>query len=332
MKEYRAEASTILFGIHIKVISLTFIGEFMKHNTLFIQTLMNKLSFPENSKKTFTKIFERLDNESALAKEFDTAYNFFTYPDFLWLKPALKSVSRAAEKYGENEMTLHFCFILSCMEGLYEKYKKNGLSEEIYWQTADDLRCKLLECIDLYGVDGTFVPDWFEGFFTLNRLALGRFQYQKSLFEVKGGYVTKSGYKIEENTPALSFHIPSSGVSLSDEIRLDSYKKAYEFYKDSFQGPMVLVCHSWLLHPEYKMLLPESSNLVKFMNDFEVTHFENTEKFDDDWRVFGKDKDLPIDQLPEKTSLQRACKQMLKNGCHGGWGYGVILFDGEKII
>ncbi len=304
----------------------------MKHNTEFIQNLMEKLSFPEEAKATFTKVLNRLDEDAEFARIFDVTYHCYMYPTAAELKPALAEISRAAEKFGENQYTLHMVFIISCMEELHRRYGLYGLDEKIFWESADDLRCKLLECMECEEVPGTFVADWNDGMFRLTRFALGRFQFEKSQFNHKDGFVTKSGYKIEENSTVINFHIPSSGISLSDEVRFDSYKKAYEFFKDSFDGPVIFCCGSWLLYPEHRKFLPENSNILRFMDDFEIVSWGEEEKFHNGWRVFGKDSDLPLEQLPERTALQRAYKNWLLSGNKAGNGYGIIVFDGERIV
>ena len=68
------------------------------------------------------------------------------------------------------------------------------------------------------------------------------------------------------------------------------------------------------------------------MDDFEMVEWEEEEGFHNGWRVFGKDSDLPLEQLPEKTSLQKAYKKWLVDGNKAGHGYGIIVFDGEKIV
>ncbi len=304
----------------------------MKHNTEFIQDLMNKLNFPEDAKNVFTKILDKLDNDSDFAKPFDTAYYSYMFPTAAVLKPALASISRMAEKFGENEYTMHMVFILSCMEELYNRFTIFGFSDKIYWESADDLRCKLIECMDCEEVPGTFVAGWNDGLLRMERFALGRFQFEKDPFTHKGGYVTKCGYKIEENSTVINFHIPSSGVPLTDEVRMDAYKQAYEFYKDGFDGPVIFCCGSWLLYPEHRKFLPENSNILRFMDDFEIISSSEQDEFHNGWRVFGKDSDLPLEQLPEKTSLQRAYKKWLLDGNKAGDGYGIIVFDGEKIL
>ncbi len=304
----------------------------MKHNTEFLQSFMDKLNFPQEAQDIFTKILDRLDTDADFAKPFDTAYYSYMFPTAAVLKPALASISRMAEKFGENEYTMHMVFILSCMEELYDRFKKFGFSDEVYWETADDLRCKLIECMDCEEVPGTFVADWNDGMLRMERFAFGRFQFEKEPFHNEGGYTTKCGYKIEDNATVIYFHIPSSGIPLTEEVRMDSYRKAYEYYKDGFDGPVIFCCDSWLLYPEHRKFLPENSNILRFMDDFEIVSSHESDEFHSGWRVFGKDSDLPLEQLPEKTSLQKAYKKWLIDGNKAGGGYGIIVFDGEKIL
>ena len=90
-----------------------------------------------------------------------------------------------------------------------------------------DLRCKLIECIKCEEVPGTFVAGWYNGFFKLERFAYGRFQFEESDYGYDFDFVTKAGYRLTKGQPVIGFHIPSSGVPLTDEVRLDAYKKAY---------------------------------------------------------------------------------------------------------
>ncbi len=89
-------------------------------------------------------------------------------------------------------------------------------------------------------VPGIFVAGRNDGMLRMTRFAHGWLQFENAPFTHKGGCVTKCGYKIEENSTVINFHIPSSGISLTDEVRLDSYKQAYKFYKDCFDGEKIL--------------------------------------------------------------------------------------------
>ena len=91
------------------------------------------------------------------------------------------------------------------------------------------------------------------------------------------------------------------------------------------------VCHSWLLYPPYGEILSPTSNIVSFQRDFDITGQEASEEFDDSWRLFGGDYKKPLEDLPERTSMQRAFKNYLLAGGKAGEGRGVLIFDGEKI-
>ena len=79
-------------------------------------------------------------------------------------------------------------------------------------------------------------------------------------------------------------------------------------------------------------VLPEKSNILKFMSDFEIIESEEKDKFDDAWRVFDKYGYKSPKKWPENTSLRRAFKQRVLSGGKTGHGFGVIVFDGEKIV
>lgn len=58
--------------------------------------------------------------------------------------------------------------LLSCMcLRLKERYQRNGMPEELFYHTMSDLRYKLTECMEVYGLVGNFVPWWYYGFLTV---------------------------------------------------------------------------------------------------------------------------------------------------------------------
>lgn len=306
----------------------------MKHLTDHIIKLMQKDRFPEEAVKECERIEARLDNEPDFAMDMDSCCHLYMFPKAGNMRFYLDKIeNEIAPKYGENVYTLHLIFLMNCTETLLDRYHEAGISEDIYWDTMDDIRCKLLECMECEHCVGTFVAGWFDGFFEMNRFALGRFQFEYSDFGNEGGYTTKCGYHINDGDFAVGFHIPSSGIPLTDEIRLDSYKKAYEFFKDRFNGkPAVFVCGSWLLFPKHKEFLPPYLNILRFMDDFEIVRSSEKDNFGDDWRVFGHWTEEPLENWPTDTALRKAYKEWLLAGNKTGSGYGVIIFDGEKIL
>ena len=144
---------------------------------------------------------------------------------------------------------------------------------------------------------------------------------------LSGGHVIHTGDKY------VNFHIPSLGIPLTDEIRMDSYRQAFEFFKDEFGGgPVIFGCGSWLLYDKYLDFLPENSNTAKFIRDFEILRQEAKEEFNDGWRIFDRFSDLPVEQWPRDTSMRRAFAEYVEAGGKTGHGFGVIVFDGEKIV
>jgi hypothetical protein len=252
---------------------------------------------------------------------------FIAHPENI--EDVLKRLKALSAELGENEYTMNMCLLVGACPALRERYAEKGIDEEIFWKSIEDMHWKLLECKECEGVWGTFVPGWYRGFFDMTRFGLGRFQFEETGFDAD--YYEKCGVVLKRGDKVYNFHIPSAGP-LTDEKRIDSYKQAYQFFGGKDGEPMAFVCGSWLLYDGHREFLPENSNILRFMDDFDIIRSQEREKFSDGWRVFGRYSDGPVDDLPEDTSIRRAFKQRLQQGKPTGYGYGVILFDGEKIL
>lgn len=306
----------------------------MSHYTDHVKLVMEKLGFPEEAINVFAAFEKRLDDEADFGNRLDelnARYLCRENEKQLDCKQLHREIAELADEKGVSPYTLDLLFLLNCTQALFERYKEGSVSENIYWDTMMDLKYKLVECIDCEEVYGVMCWSWYREFFTMERFAIGRFQYQMSQTSVD--YTTKNGYKIKAGTPSLDIHIPSSGIPLTDEVRFDSYKKAHKYFRDYFEtDESIFECSSWLLYPRHKEFLPPNSNILKFDNDFELIRSEEKEGFSNGWRVFGKYSDLPYDKLPTDTTLRKVYAQwLIENGVSGG-GRGVIVFDGEKII
>lgn len=302
-------------------------------NTQFIQDFMNYYDYPAEAKELFTEVLEKLDSSKKFGTRFqsilDKHLDNYTRID----SKLLDRIAALAKAMGYSEYTLNFVFLLCLTEDLKEKYTLFGIDEKIYYDTMDDLRCKLLECMECEKVPGTFVTGWFEGFFRLTRVSYGRFEYEVSTYTSDEPYTMKCGKVIKKGDRYIGFHIPSSGVPLTDEVRLNSYKEAYKRVSKFFDdGIVIFGCGSWLLYPKHREFLPERLNIRRFMDDFEIISWDEKENFHDAWRIFGYESDLPFDQLPRDTTLRKAYADWLSAGNKGGSGFGLIAFDGEKIL
>ena len=83
------------------------------------------------------------------------------------------------------------------------------------------------------------------------------------------------------------------------------------------------MCATWLFNPDHYKILSENSNIIGFMNDFDIIEEMIDEEFKYRWRIFGKDADLPFDKLPRDTSLQKAYADWMASGNTAKAGYGI---------
>lgn len=308
------------------------IGEItMLHYSDYVKGLT--AAYPEEARVLFAEVEQRLDAEPAFGSRFDAFVDAYMIKETMDLDKALEGMKALAEDMGYSEYTMEFVFIMNCTEILKGRYAAAGIPESVFTESVDDLRCKLLECMECEGVPGTFVAGWNNGFLKMDRFAYGRFQYEVRKFGFDFDFVTASGRRFVQGDTYINFHIPSNGVPLTDEVRFDSYRKAYAQYKHLFpDGIVVFGCGSWLLYPRHREFLPERLNIRRFMDDFEIVSWEEKDHFGNDWRVFGHYSDLPLAEWPKDTALRKAYAEWLQAGNKAGDGFGIFLFDGEKIV
>lgn len=306
----------------------------MKHNTQFIQDFMKHYDYPSEAVELFTEVLNMLDTDKWFGSKFDELIDEFNCHRNNLDQKLLNKLTVLGTIRGYKYYTVHFVFLLCLTETLKSRYELIGIDEKIYYDTMADLRYKLMECIECKGVPGTFVASWFNGFFRLERFAYGRFQFEVSRFDNNGlPYTMDCGKVINPGDIYIGFHIPSSGVPLTDDVRLSSYKEAYKHVKHLFpDGVVIFGCGSWLLYPKHREFLPETMNILRFMDDFDLVDWDEHGDFHDCWRIFGKDAKLPADKLPQNTKLKKAYAQWLIDGNKAGSGFGLIAFNGRKIL
>lgn len=292
------------------------------------------LELPQEAIKLFEDTALKMENDEDFSRKFADVLNRYMFPQAHDFNKCCEEINNLAPLIETHEYTLNFVFLIIAAEIMRQRYKDAELSDALFWETIKDLRWKFDECVNCKEVYGTFVADWNTAFYALRRFTMGRFQFEYANFNECDEYITSAGVKIKRGDKTLGFHIPSSGVPLTDDVRLQSYKKAYDFFSDYRRddGLMIFECGSWLLYKGYENCLPENSNTLKFISDFEIIRTGTSEKFNDAWRVFGKYGYCPPEEWPEKTSMQRAFKKYVLDGNKTGHGHGIIVFDGEKII
>ncbi|MBO5736277.1 MAG: DUF5596 domain-containing protein [Clostridia bacterium] len=290
-----------------------------------IEKVCEGVGFPQEAVAELEKTYNRIMGKSAM--QFHSTAEGWVNPEADWRK-CIWEISVIAKEAGVSLNAARMVLCLYCSIPLYQEYPKRGLPESIYWETLQDLRYKLLECRAFYGEWGTFVPDWYRRFYICERFALGRLQYEAVDFP-------GDSYKnvLKQGDRVYSCHIPSSGA-LREEDVIESLKRAYNFYRSELKdGLLPVVCHSWLLYQPLNEVFAESPNIVKFRKMFDVVLNDEDANNGDFWRVFYKEFSVEnLQSAPTETKLQKRLKEYLLEGKTMGCGWGVLLFDGEKII
>ncbi|MBR6649881.1 MAG: hypothetical protein IKL36_00550, partial [Clostridia bacterium] len=137
---------------------------------------------------------------------------------------------------------------------------------------------------------------------------------------------------IKHGDPVLDVHIPSSGRMPYEEV-LASYKMAYEFFPEyRINGLLPICAGSWLLHKSVFDSVKKGTNVDKFINDYDIITAWDTPEFPDCWRIFDMEYTGNPDDLPSDGSLRRGIVDHLKNGGIMGEAFGIVIFDGEKVV
>lgn len=293
--------------------------------------VMEKHDYPLDAREVIIRANEKILANEKANKIYDYMYKMY------WVKKKnfdkfRNKVNELAELIDESPYTINLVLLINCTKPLKAAYKKAGISEDIYWRSVLDLKSKMLECKENFDIYGTFVEGWFMSFYTLRRFALGRFQYDLSDFGEE--FYEGHGIHIKDSEFCLGMHIPSHQEPLTYEVRLDSYKKAFEFFKDRFDDKHIIICcGSWLLYPDNLNILPERSNTCDFILDFEPLDIKRTYDFGDCWRIFGQNKScLKPEELQRDTTMQKAFAEWFDQGKKAGSAYSMIVFDGENIL
>ncbi len=289
-----------------------------KHFSLLIKNFDLPNDVSEELLEAGSKIINTNDFKDAVAKYYRIKFNYNL------IKSDLETI---ATNNGLHFFTICFVFMAASSKYILNDYLRANLSEELFWNTIIDLKYKLYECKNVHGVWGNFVMGWYNIFFSLDIFKLGRLEFERNKLEKHYSY---GDYEFKKGDLSYSVHIPSSG-SLSEKLRLQSYKMAYDFFSEERNGkPLLCYCGSWLLYPKNRDIFPPYINLVKFMDDWDIIESGDNETFKDAWRVFGKEYEKG--NVTSETTQQKALIEHIDNGGTTGWGLGILIFDGEKII
>lgn len=241
------------------------------------------------------------------------------------LGEALGAIRATALPEGVSLYTVELLYFILCSRHLWDLYQQQGIGYEIFFNSMEDLKYKLQECHTVHGVWGSFVAGWFIGFFTMERFALGRLQYEEMPISAMPSAVntgwetfTVGEHTLKLTDKVINVHIPSAGPLLPEDVAT-SFRMATAFFADRFEGYVPFMCSSWLLYSRHREFLPSTSRILQFMDFFTIVADREEEDGHNLWRIFGIDekvhlKDIDLNTLPVDTGLRRAYHAWLSAG------------------
>ena len=200
---------------------------------------------------------------------------------------------------------------LAALADVRRFHLQRGIPDDISWATLSDLGRNLKRDRLLLGDGGLRTSGWLTLHFRGSIYQLGRLQFNR--VNIRAAHVADA---FREGDPALGIHIPESGP-LTPEACDDSFAQAQPFFARHFpETPTRLgICTSWLLDPQLADHLAPDSNIVQFGRRF--TLVGDGSDGDADVLRFVFHRIAPrIDDLPQRTTLERAIVAHLRAGKH----------------
>ena len=218
--------------------------------------------------------------------------------------------ARAAESTQLDRYFFVYVY-LAALADVRHFHAQRGIPDDISWATLADLGRNLERDRDLFGYGGLRTSDWLTLHFRGSIYELGRLQFNR--MTIRAAYVADA---FREGEPAIGIHIPD-GARLTPEACDDSFAGARPFFARHFPETPIRpgICTSWLLDPQLSDYLAPDSNILRFQRRFTLVG----EGFDGDADIlrFVFHRIAPgIDDLPQRTTLERAIVEHLRSGKH----------------
>ncbi|WP_405538240.1 acyltransferase domain-containing protein [Streptomyces sp. NBC_00075] len=232
---------------------------------------------------------------------------------------------RASGEPGALERYFSVYVFLAALPYVRAHHHALGVPPEVSRRTLADLGRNMAVYRRRYGRGGMQAPWWISLHFHGELFQLGRLQFQRArVGERTAELLAGAGLAADADAMCLSVHIPDFHGPLSPAACDQSLALALDFFARHFPGERYTagVCHSWLLDPQLKRYLGADSNIVRFQERFRIAG-EAGEPADTEpvQFVFGN-PDLPVADLPRRTTVERAVGDHLRAGGHWYIGHG----------
>ncbi len=214
---------------------------------------------------------------------------------------------------------------LAILDDVQAWHQAHGVDTATSWESLSALALDMRLRRALHGEGGLFEHGWITLPFRACLYALGRLQYTPlRLTEarvrawVDPTELERIGPGSRPGDPAVGIHIPEAGPMPPEDVDHSLRRARDLFARPAPWGPCrVAVCDSWLLDDQIAAYLPPASNIVRFQRRF--TLFPRTEEGDRSVYNFvfhRSEAPASLDELPQRTALERALVTHLRAGGH----------------
>ena len=266
--------------------------------------------------KSIFEIIQIINLQEEVASLVISTYNSFNirkYDEYLQQLLNIQTAPEArislmtALEPDSNNIKMLTC-MLYALSYTYDKYQELGISDDIFASTMKCFTRFIQERWNGYH-EWIFDRDWW----SYRQIAMTIFRLGELEYEMKN----------KDNEQYISIHIPSD-ANLSIEKVGESLTYAKQFFNQYFSdySNVEYRCHSWLLSPALKNLLPPHSNILKFQSLFTLIKEDYSSSGYIEWVYKRKYQDYQ--ELPENTTLQRNLKQYLISGNVVSIGLGIL--------
>ena len=143
----------------------------------YVKGFMLELTFDGETVDSLSKDIDKLYSNAEAKKVFETALSKYDSNMNTDFESLIAMASECGALANIHEYGAYMLLMLALSKRLREYYQENNISDDIWFDSMLDLKWKVEQCKLLKGVYGTFVPEWYGGFFNLTRFALGRLQF-----------------------------------------------------------------------------------------------------------------------------------------------------------
>ena len=288
-----------------------------------ILAFMQAQQFPIEAVNSLTNAVERIF-ESEAKEIIENLVEQYQHDYHIKADEMTAKSKKISASSGVDEKQCNIIMYMALAEALKGHYVKMGYPLENYNDTIKELKCKLLECYNYFGIWGMRGCPVSNTHFVMTRFGMGVFQFE--LIRLEKDFVT-ANYQLKKGDLAINIHIPSLGEPITFEARHAAYKKAKEFFKSKFpnQDKIPFYCHTWILFKKHREMLKPNSNMISFMNDFDILVEYEYPDYNETWRIYGRPF-TKIEDMPQNSSVQKAYAKLIESGQKTGGAEGVFLF------